>query len=272
MAIHEQQTGISPRDVMPPHLALLPDVSICIVNWNCSDYLQGLLRSIETGSEELAVEIIVVDNGSTDDSASMVEAEFPEVHLISNARHQGVAAANNLAAAHARGKFLLFLNNDTRLLPGALSTLVRFFERHPELSLVGPSLIFPNGKPQGCVRKTLNFRALLHRVMFIRWTRLFRSADREYRQVNFDLKQSAYVELLVGAALLVRRQQFTSIGGWDESFQFHMDDVDLSSRLARLGSMYYLAEARMIHSGWNRHGTRAKLCLSLERMLVCSLY
>jgi GT2 family glycosyltransferase len=144
---------------------------------------------------------------------------------------------------------LLFLNNDTVILPGALTTLVRFFERHPELSAVGPSLIFPDGKRQGCVRKTLSFRALLHRLSFIRWTRLFRSASREYLQINFDLKQSAYVELLVGAALLVRRQQFMSIGGWDEQFEFHMEDVDLTLRLGRVGKIYYLAEARVIHCG-----------------------
>jgi N-acetylglucosaminyl-diphospho-decaprenol L-rhamnosyltransferase len=249
MAKQEESIRKSSRPGMIPELAALPDLSICIVNWNCSDYLRGLLASIQSAREDLAVEVIVVDNASTDSSASMVEAEFPEVQLICNDRHQGVARANNQAAARAQGKLLLFLNNDTSVRPGGLTTLVRFLEHHPELSAVGPTLISPDGKLQGCVRKTLRFRALLHRVLFLRWTRLFRSADREYRQVNFDLKRSAYVELLVGPALLVRRQQFMSLGGWDEAFEFRMDDIDLSSRLGRVGRIYYLAEAQVIHWG-----------------------
>ena len=232
-----------------PNLAISPDLSICIVNWNCCDYLRDLLASIQGAREDLALEVIVVDNASTDNSPSMVEAEFHEVQLIRNDRHQGVARANNQAAALSRGEFLLFLNNDTRIRPGALTKLVHFLEQHPELSAVGPSLVSPNGKPQGCVRKTLLFRALLHRVLFLRWTRLFRSAYREYQQVNFDLRRSAYVEHLVGPALLVRRQQFMSIGGWDEAFEFRMDDVDLSSRLGQVGKLYYLAEAQVIHWG-----------------------
>ena len=232
-----------------PNLAVSPDLSICIVNWNCCDYLRNLLASIQAAREDLAVEVIVVDNASTDNSTSMVEAEFNEVQLICNDRHRGVARANNQAAARSQGEFLLFLNNDTRIRPGALTKLVHFLEQHPELSAVGPSLVSPDGKPQGCVRKTLRFRALLHRLLFLRWTRLFRSAYREYQQVNFDLRHSAYVEHLVGPALLVRRQQFMSIGGWDEAFEFRMDDVDLSSRLGQVGKLYYLAEAQVIHWG-----------------------
>jgi N-acetylglucosaminyl-diphospho-decaprenol L-rhamnosyltransferase len=225
------------------------NLSICIVNWNCCEHLRALLRSIESDRDKLSIEVIVVDNASTDYSAEMVESEFPEIHLIRNDRHQGIARANNQAAARARGKLLLFLNNDTRIQDGALTALINCFESHPEVSAVAPSLISPDGKPQGTVRKVLGFQALLHRVLFLRWTGLFRLADRKYRQVDFDLKQSAYVEHLVGAALLVPGQQFRSIGGWDEAFEFRMDDVDLSARLSQLGKMYYLAEAQVIHWG-----------------------
>jgi len=246
-----QEEGSRPASTagIVPHLAVVPDLSICIVNWNCCDYLRNLLTSIESVREDLVVEVIVVDNASADNSATMVSQEFREVQLICNDRHQGVAKANNQAAARSHGKFLLFLNNDTRILPGALTKLVHCLEQRPELSAVAPSLTFPDGKPQGCVRKTLRLRALFHRVLFLRWTRLFRSAEREYRQVNFDLKRSSYVDYLVGPALLVRRRQFMSIGGWDEGFEFRMDDVDLSLRLGRLGKMYYLAEAQVIHWG-----------------------
>ncbi len=226
-----------------------PDLSICIVTWNCYEYLRALLASIDSDRGEFSVEVIVVDNASTDCLAALVEAEFPAVHLICNQRHRGVAAANNQAAARSRGKLLLFLNNDTKIQLGALKALVNFAENHPEVSAVAPNLISPDGKPQGNVRKVLGFRALQHRVLFLRWTGLFRSANRAYRQVDFDLTRSAYVEQLVGAALLVPRRQFDRVGGWDEAFEFGVDDIDLSVRLSQLGKMYYLAEAQVIHWG-----------------------
>jgi N-acetylglucosaminyl-diphospho-decaprenol L-rhamnosyltransferase len=225
------------------------DLSVCIVNWNCCGYLQALLKSIELHRDGMPVEVIVVDNASSDNSAKMVEAEFPQVRLLRNDCHEGLAKANNQAAAKARGRLLLFLNNDTVIRPVALTTLVDFLDQHPEICAVGPSLMGPDGKRQGNVRKTLHFPALLHRVLFLRWTRLFRSADRDHRQVNFDLSRSAYVEQIVGAAVLVRRQEFMRAGGWDEAFEFGMDDIDLSSRLSQLGNMYYLAEAQVTHWG-----------------------
>jgi N-acetylglucosaminyl-diphospho-decaprenol L-rhamnosyltransferase len=249
MSTQEEILSISQAKQPVAAAALSPDLSICIVNWNCCEYLSRLLRSIEASTDDLAVEIIVVDNASTDDSALMVRAEFPHIRLIRNARHRAIAAANNQAATRAHGKFLLFLNNDTIILPGALTRLVRFFERQPQLSAIGPSVTFPDGRRQACVRKSLSFRTLLHRVSLIRCTRLFRSAVREYQQVTFDLEQSGFVEYLVGPALLVKREQFMSIHGWDEQFEFHMDDVDLAVRLGRLGRMYYLAEAELIHWG-----------------------
>jgi len=102
-----------------------------------------------------------------------------------------------------------------------LTALVSFVENHPEVAGVAPHLIAPDRKPQGNVRKRLGLQALLlHRVLFLRWTGLFRSANRQYRQVDFDLKQSAYVAHLVGAALAMPHRQFDWVGGWDETFEF----------------------------------------------------
>ena len=165
-----------------------------------------------------------------------IAKEFPEVQLIRNSLHEGVARANNRAAARARGSLLLFLNNDTIVAPGALTALVQFLDLHPEIVLVSPKIVLPDGKIQGGVRASLSYRALLHRVWFLRGTRLFRAADRAYHQVDFDLTRSSCVEQIVGAALLMRRHQFFSIGGWDEAFEFRMDDIDLSDRLGQLGS------------------------------------
>ena len=226
-----------------------PDLSICIVTWNCRDYLRALLSSIESEREKVAFEVMVVDNASTDGSASMVKMEFPEVQLICNGCHEGLAKSNNLAAQHARGELLLFLNDDTVIPSGTLPMLVQCFEQHPDVCAVMPGIVTPDGKPQETVRKTLRFRAMLHRILLLRWTRIFRSAEREFRQVNFDLKHSSYVEQVTGAAVMVRRSQFISIGGYDEGFEWGLEGLDLSVRLGRVGRSYYLAEARVIHWG-----------------------
>ena len=226
-----------------------PDLSICIVNWNCCDYLRDLLLSVESEREKVAVEVIVVDNASTDDSASMVKREFPAVHLIRNCCHEGLARGNNRAAACASADLLLFLNNDTVIPSGTLAPLVQFLAQRHDVCAVMPSIVEPSGKVEETVRKTLRFRAMLHRIFFLRWTRIFRSAEREFRQVNFDLKQSSYVEQLVGPALMVRRSHFINIGGYDEAFEFGLEANDLSLRLGRVGRLYYLAEVQVIHWG-----------------------
>jgi N-acetylglucosaminyl-diphospho-decaprenol L-rhamnosyltransferase len=226
-----------------------PDLSICIVSWNCCDYLRALLSSIEVEGDKLALEVIVIDNGSTDDSASMVMAEYPQVKLIRNFYHQGLARANNQAAENARGNLLLFLNDDTVIPPGALTKLLGFFEQHPDVAGVMPRTVSPNGRANETVRKTPEVRAMLHRILFLRWTTIFRSAEREFRQVNFDLKQSSYVEQVTGAAMAVRKGEFLSVGGYDEGFEWGLEGLDLSVRLGQVGRLYYLAEAEIIHWG-----------------------
>lgn len=225
------------------------DVSILIVNWNGQNVLRNCLASLQSGHDDLNVQTIVVDNASSDRSADIIPAEFPEVELIRNTENRGFAAANNQAAARATGRYLFFLNNDTVVPPGSLSRLMRFLDEHPEVVAVGPKLIGADGQPQRSGRNLPTFRALMHRgVLPVRWTHVFASQYRDYRHA-FDVNLSGGVPQLAAAALLVRQEAFTKAGGWDESFQFGVEDVDFCLRLADFGQIQYLADVSITHLG-----------------------
>lgn len=226
-----------------------PDVSVLIVNWNGRNVLRNCLDSFATGHDEISLETIVVDNASTDASPDIIPAEFPTVLLIRNIENRGFAAANNQAAALAKGRYLFFLNNDTIVPPGSIGRLAHFLDEHPEVAAVGPKLIGADGAPQRSGRNLPTLRALMHRgVLPVRWTHLFAHQYRDYRH-TFDATLSGSVPQLAAAALLVRRDAFDKAGGWDESFQFGVEDVDFCLRLAEFGQIYYLADTNITHLG-----------------------
>src|SRR5438105_3812922 len=130
----------------PRPRAATPEVSICIVNWNCREMLRACLRSLDPHLQQVALEIIVVDNASTDGAADMVVAEFPHVVLVRNPLNAGFSHANNQAAKLASGEHLFFLNNDTLIPPGALRRLLDFARTRPDAGLIGPRLCDGNGE------------------------------------------------------------------------------------------------------------------------------
>jgi GT2 family glycosyltransferase len=222
-----------------------PQISILIVNWNGGDMLRNLLSSINKSCARMKIQTIVVDNASGDG----IESQWPGVVLQRNADNVGFARGNNQAARLATAPLLLLLNNDTVVRPGAIETLARFMDEHPEVVAAGPKLIGADGKPQRSGRNLPTFAALLNSIGFLKWTGLFRSAYRRYRREGFDPEKPGPIGQLAAAALVIRREQFNAIGGFDEGFGFGVEDVDLCRRLAEFGSIYYLPEAEIEHLG-----------------------
>ncbi len=237
----------------------LPDLSICIVNWNGRELLRQCLDSIRTASRKplpqeeeggaLSFETIVVDNASSDGSAEMVEAAFPEVVILRNSTNRGFSFANNQAAKVSRGRFLLFLNNDTIVMPDSLRVLVEFLQSHVEVGMAGPRLIGRDGLPQRSYRYKPTPAALLHRLPLLRWTGLFRRSYQRYRRREFDPHTPRGVEALLGAAVCLPREVFFAHGGWDEEFPFGLEDFDLSARVARTHQVMFFPGAEIVHLG-----------------------
>jgi GT2 family glycosyltransferase len=242
------------------------DVSVCIANWNCRDLLRACLESLLDQPQGVRVEAIVADNASTDGAADMVAREFPEVILHRNATNQGFACANNQAAARARGRYLFFLNNDTVVPPGTLRRLVEYAEAHPSVGIVAPRLRGGKGEVQVSYRQRPTLGTLLHRTSLLRWTGLLRNAYRRYRRQEFDPHTTRPVEVLMGAAMLLPRQVFFGVGGWDEEFTFGGEDLDLSARVRRHYDLVYHPRVEIIHYG--RVSTRQHIGFAASHMAV----
>jgi GT2 family glycosyltransferase len=222
---------------------------VCVVNWNCRGLLRACLQSLAPRRQGVRLEVIVVDNASTDGAPDMVARCFPRVRLVRNPTNDGFARANNQAAALARGRYLFFLNNDTAVPPGAIRRLLVFAREHPEAGLIGPRLRDSCGRTQTSCRLRPTVGALLHRTCLLRWTGLFRAAYRRYRWRDGDLRTTRPVEVLMGAALFVRRAVFRACGPWDEGYVFGGEDIDLCTRVGRSHPVVYHPAVEVTHHG-----------------------
>jgi GT2 family glycosyltransferase len=222
---------------------------VCIVNWNCRELLRACLRSLAPRRQGVRLEVIVVDNGSADGAAEMVPRCFPRVRLLCNPANAGFARANNQAAALARGRYLFFLNNDTAVPPGAVRRLLAYARAHPEAGLIGPRLRDGRGRTQTSCRLRPTVGALLHRTCLLRWTGLFRKPYRRYRGRGGDFTTTRPVEVLMGAALFLRRAVFRECGPWDEGYTFGGEDIDLCGRVGRSHAVVYHPDVEVMHHG-----------------------
>lgn len=227
----------------------LIDVSVCIVNWNSRSLLRDCLRSLVCADQGVTLEAIVADNGSTDGAAEMVAREFPRVVLWRNPANLGFARANNQAARLARGRFLFFLNNDTVVPPGTLRTILDYAEAHPRVGLIGPRLRDGAGRFQVSCRPRPTVATFLSRTSLARAAGILRRGYHRYRRESFDPHTTRPVDVLMGAALFMRRDVFVAHGGWDEGYTFGGEDLDLCLRVGRSRPVVYFPGAEIIHLG-----------------------
>ncbi|MCI0683935.1 MAG: glycosyltransferase family 2 protein [Gemmataceae bacterium] len=242
------------------------DVSVCIANWNCRDLLCACLASLLHQDQDVRLEVIVVDNASTDGAADLVARDFPQVQLIRNPSNRGFAAANNQAARLARGAHLLFLNNDTVVPARTLGALVEFLDAHPDVIAVGPRLIGTDGRPQTSYRRQPTLAAFLHRTWLFRLTGIMRRSYRDYRRRTSPPLWPCEVDMLLGAALMIDRRRFEDLGGWDEAFLFGGEDLDFSLRARRHGVLVHDPRVTIIHVG--RASTKANIGFASPSILA----
>jgi GT2 family glycosyltransferase len=234
------------------------DLSICIVNWNTKKHLANCLDAIERAGTTVAHEIIVVDNASSDGSPEMVRQEHPQVRLIVSASNLGLTAGNNRAIAEAAGRYLLLLNSDTIVQPGAFDSLVTFLDEHPDAAAAGPKVLNADGSIQFSARHFPNLLVGLFRNTPL--GRLFprNRFTREYLMTDWDHSEPREVDWISGAAMCLRRKAVDDVGALDERFYMYCEDMEWCYR-ARLAGwrIYYAPTAVITHLG----GRSSDLCV-----------
>jgi GT2 family glycosyltransferase len=219
---------------------MIVELSIIIVNWNTKEFLRNCLNSIYENLPPFSLEIIVVDNASSDGSQDMVKKEFPEVILIENSLNLGYSKANNIGFKLSKGRYILFLNSDTIVHRDTLSKALDFMKLYDDAGVMGCKTLNSDGSLQ---YSAFNFPSPIRIFAYITGlNRLFKIS----RFKNFS--KVRLIDYVQGSFLLTRRDILESIGGFDENFFMYNEDVDLCKRLWNLGfKVYYNPDISITH-------------------------
>ena len=236
----------------------MTDVSIIIVSYNTADLTLAAIQSVYDETR-VGFELLVVDNDSSDGSADLIARRFPQVNLIRLDYNAGFAAANNLAAKEASGRYVLLLNPDTVVLDGAIDTLVAFADEHPEYGIYGGSTFFADGSRNptaGWNRPTawsLFCIATGLATLFPR-SRVFNPES----LAGWTWNEPREVDIVTGCLLLSSRESWVRLGGFDPRFFMYAEDADLCLRAREAGlSPALVPAARIIHYGGASEPRRA---------------
>lgn len=223
------------------------DLSIVIVSYNTREMLRDCLRALPEAARGLAVETYVVDNASPDDSAGMVAAEFPAVHLIANRGNTGFTQANNQALRRCRGRNVAILNPDTEPAPGSLTAMACFLDSHPEVGAVGPKLLNTDGSLQHNGRRFPSvWREFLAVSGLRRLCRAWFDRALEYGRADFDTLWET--DQVSGACLMLPHRVMDQVGMLDEEFFMFYEEIEWCWRIRKAGwKVVYLPEAQVVH-------------------------
>lgn len=219
------------------------DLSIIIVSHNTKRLLRRCLNSVFTNlrASNIKFELIVVDNASRDGSVEVIENEFPQVRLIKNQKNLGFGIANNQGVKKSRGKYLLFLNSDIVVLNEAIPKLYRFAKKQEKYGIYGGKLFNPNGT----IQPSCGYFYSLP-IVFLS---LFLKGD-QLHLTRFSPDKIKKTDWVSGACLLISRDIFNELGGFDERIFMYMDEVDLCYRAKQRGyCVVFYPEAHFIHVG-----------------------
>ncbi len=220
-------------------------VSIIILTWNSEQQIGACLASLDRGLSEFPSEVIVIDNGSQDQTCAVIREVLPDAQLLCNPENRGVAPARNQGIRLAQGKYVLILDDDTVVQPGALEILIRYMEDRPEVGLCGPKLTGADGKLQlSCRRFPTLIDKLARRLPAILGQEIARKAE----MADWDHRTIREVDYVIGACQVIRRRALQEVGLLDERIFYGPEDVDMCLRMQQAGwRVVYNPKAVIVH-------------------------
>jgi GT2 family glycosyltransferase len=226
------------------------DISVVIVGWNAKQYLEMVLDSLGANPPRRSMEILVVDNASTDGSSEMMKAKFPGVRILRSEENLGFSKGNNLAIGECEGRYIALVNPDVVVLPGCLDALADFLDEHPNVGNVGPRVLNPDMTLQVSCRQ---FPSI--------WNNLCSAAGLSTAFKNSRIfsgermcfsphDRTTPVDILVGCFSMIRRETFDAVGLLDDDLFMYGDDLDWCKRCWNAGwEVVFYPGAFAIHYG-----------------------
>ncbi len=227
----------------------IPLISVIIVNYKVPDNICQLLCSLQDAELYKSTEIIIVDNASNDNSQKIVTNKFPNVTWIALKNNIGFGKACNVGAQESRGKYLFFINPDTLISQNTLKVTVDFFESNPDVGIMGPKIINPDGSFQPQCRRAFPtpFNAFAYMIGL---SRLFPKSTLfgQYNLTYLSPDISMEIDAVSGSCMYVRKQLFNDLGGFDKAFFMYGEDLDLCAKCREKGyKVWYNPSTQVIH-------------------------
>lgn len=225
-----------------------PELTVIIVSWNVAALLEACLNSLLAVADVGNIRIIVVDNASIDGTAEMVRERFPQVELVSNNVNLGFTKANNQALALNASPYVLLLNPDTLVRPGALRQMLDFMRANPNVGLVGPRLVYGDGQSQPSMRRFPTLPMAMAESTPWEWHFPNNRLARVYRMLDEPADAARDVDWVTGACMLIRYEVVGQVGMLDERFFMYSEELDWCRRIAAAGwRIVYLPSAVVVH-------------------------
>ncbi len=229
----------------------VPDLSIVIVSYQVREHLARCLESLARESADLSLEVLVVDNDSTDGSPDLVSTRFPEVLLIRNGENVGFASANNQGLERASGRYRMLLNPDTEIpkdVPNPLKLLVEFMDSHPNAGACGASLFYPDGKRQHSAFHFPSLAQIYIDLFPVNWRVRESRLNGRYALALYERGEPFLIDHPLGAALLARPETIAQVGLLDPDYFIYAEEVDWCLRIKRARwEIWCVPQARIIH-------------------------
>ncbi len=224
-------------------------VSVIIATCNTCALACAAARSVFESQDTLTKEVVLVDNGSADDTPRVLPREFPAITYVRSEKNLGFAAANNLGARKAQGEFLLLLNSDARLKPDTLAQAVEWMREHPKCGVAGVQLLNPDGSRQNSIANSPSLATELLNKSLLR--RLFPG---RFPGKERPCLAPIEVESVIGAFMLIRHSVWEALGGLDERYFFFLEETDFCLQARRQGwQVFHLPQAQ----AWHEQGKSA---------------